>query len=446
MTTTSVAEKPALATQSVAILPWLVCFSAALFFFYEFIQLNMFNAISGDLMRDFHINASNLSRLSATYLAGDVVFLFPAGMILDRFSVRTIIISAMVLCIFGTLIFANSNAFAIAAFAHFLAGIGNAFSLLSCIKLASRWFPPKRMALVIGLVVTFAMIGGMVAQTPLTLLAADIGWRHALMLNAGLGIAILSLIALVVRDFPAGAEAIINQQQQELNELGLIKSIVMVIRSAQNWLCGIYTSLMNLPIMILGALWGSLHLIQVNHLQPEQAGNVVSMIFLGTIIGSPIIGWISDKLSLRRMPMIIASIIAIVIITGTFYLANLNYYQLLILYFLLGLVTSSQILSYPTIAESNPRMLTGTGMGLASVLIMGGAGLAQLLSGWLLDFGWNHVMVHGSPLYSTSDFNRALSIIPIGFIIALIASFLIRETHCQPYRETNEQNERHISD
>ena len=38
-------------------LPWIVCFSAALFFFYEFIQLNMFNAISAQLMQTFSLNA-----------------------------------------------------------------------------------------------------------------------------------------------------------------------------------------------------------------------------------------------------------------------------------------------------------------------------------------------------------------------------------------------------
>ena len=48
-------------------LPWIVCFSAALFFFYEFIQMNMFNAISADLMRAFSLHATELGKLSAYY-------------------------------------------------------------------------------------------------------------------------------------------------------------------------------------------------------------------------------------------------------------------------------------------------------------------------------------------------------------------------------------------
>lgn len=65
--------------------PWLVCFAASLFFFYEFIQMNMFNAISQDLMKEFGLSGESLGYLSSTYLFADVVCLFPAGMLLDRF-------------------------------------------------------------------------------------------------------------------------------------------------------------------------------------------------------------------------------------------------------------------------------------------------------------------------------------------------------------------------
>ena len=47
--------------------PWIVCFSAALFFFYEFIQMNMFNSVSSDLMQAFSINATQLGNLSSIY-------------------------------------------------------------------------------------------------------------------------------------------------------------------------------------------------------------------------------------------------------------------------------------------------------------------------------------------------------------------------------------------
>jgi hypothetical protein len=43
------------------------------------------------------------------------------------------------------------------------------------------------MALVVGVVVTMAMVGGILAQTPLALLTQNIGWRMAMQLVVAFG-------------------------------------------------------------------------------------------------------------------------------------------------------------------------------------------------------------------------------------------------------------------
>ena len=182
-------------------LPWIVCFSAALFFFYEFIQMNMFNAISADLMHAFSLNATGLGKLSAYYFYANLLFLPIAGALLDRFSTRKIILSSLFLCIMGIAAFAMTSSFVWASIFRFMSGIGSAFCFLSSIRLASRWFPAKNMALVSGLIVTMAMLGGMIAQTPLTLLVELVGWRHALFFDASLGVIIFLVILGFVQDY-----------------------------------------------------------------------------------------------------------------------------------------------------------------------------------------------------------------------------------------------------
>lgn len=73
---------------SYSFLPWLVCFSASLFFFYEFIQGNMFASIADNIMHDFHVQADKMAYLSSIYYLSNVLFLFVAGMLLDRFSAK----------------------------------------------------------------------------------------------------------------------------------------------------------------------------------------------------------------------------------------------------------------------------------------------------------------------------------------------------------------------
>ncbi|MGL6036329.1 MAG: MFS transporter, partial [Legionella sp.] len=52
---------------SSSLLPWMVCFAATLFFFYEFIQGNMFASIAANIMQDFHIQADKMAYLSSIY-------------------------------------------------------------------------------------------------------------------------------------------------------------------------------------------------------------------------------------------------------------------------------------------------------------------------------------------------------------------------------------------
>lgn len=416
---------------------WLVCLSAALFFFYEFIQMGMFNSISQELMHDFSINASQLGFLSATYFYADVIFLLFAGVLVDRFSIRKIILSAMIMVVLSTLLFAFSRSFEIAAFSHFVAGIGNAFCFLSCIKLATRWFPSQRLALVIGIMITIAMAGGIVAQTPFALLVHFLGWRVAVMINALLGVLITLLVYFFVYDYPKhqASEKVFDVVTSQ--PISIMKSIRLSLRNKQNILAGIYTCLLNLPIILLGALWGTLYLTQVHHLEKTQASLVAMMIFLGTIIGSPLVGWFSDFIGRRRLLMIIGALFSLLVLIIIMFIPQLPFYSLLILFLLLGFFTSTQIISYPLIAESNPRHLTGISTSLASILIMGGGAVFQPLFGWLIDLHWNQTFLQGVPYYSPGNFLYGMSIMPIAFIVSLIAAFYLRETYCQPFTREN---------
>lgn len=412
--------------------PWFVCFSAALFFFFEFMQVNMFNALDPALIKTFHMSAIQLGHLSANYFYANVIFLFPAGMILDRVSTRKVVILAMlasVLCTFG---FAISHTVWQAELCRFVTGIGGSFCLLANVRLASRWFDSRRLALVIGLVVTFAMTGGMAAQMPFTLLTDSIGWRMTLFVDGCVGLLMLGIIMLFVKNFPPGSEQQINDDHQHfLRGIGFWRVLLQTIRNSQNWLGGFYTSLMNLPIFLLGATWGSMYLVQIRHLSRAESTEVTSLLFVGVIIGSPVIGWLSDKMRRRRSPMIVGAVLSLFLIVLLMYAPYLSFVELGLIFLALGFITSTQIISYPLIAESNSRALTGTAEGLASVLIMAG-GFTIPLFPHLLDWHWSHHIVNHIPVYSVSDYRVALSMMPVAFVLGLIVSLWVRETRCLP--------------
>lgn len=414
------------------IMPWIVVFSAALFFFYEFIQMNMFNAVSADLMRDFSINATSLGNLSAFYFYATIVFLPIAGLLLDRFSTRRIILTALIVCTIGIGCFALTHSLTLAYIFRFFSGIGSAFCFLSSIRLAARWFPPQRMALIAGLIVTMAMIGGMVAQTPLTLLTETVGWRNALLCDAALGLIITAIIWFAVRDYPVEMQhEYRSTAATELKNMGVFKSWRMAYLNPQNWGCAIYTCLMNLPLALLGAIWGSLFLQQVGHFSATQASYAPMMLFIGTIIGGPVVGWFSDRIQKRKLPMILGIFLSLLTMLVIMYVPQLSLLSYMSLFLILGFVTSTQVISYPLVTESNPKILTATSVSVVSFLAMSGYAIFQPLFGWLMDSHWQGKIIDNVRIYSADDYHRALFILPIAFIVALLATFLMRETNCK---------------
>ncbi len=413
-------------TWKTTFLPWIVCLSASLFFAYELLQLHVMNAISPMLIKDLNLSATQFGSLCSTYLLADVIFLLPAGMILDRFSVRKVILVALLLCLLGTAGFSQANSLGMASMCHFLSGIGNAFCFLSCIMLISRWFPKEKQAFLVGLMITIGMCGGIVAQRPFSLLAEHFSWRQALLIDAFAGIALFALIFAFVKDAPKPIEKV------KETSLPFFEGVKRSILSLHNICCGLYTCFMNLPLMVISAVWGTLFLTQVHHVSIENASMIASMICMGTIVGSPLYGWISDRVKRRRHLMAFGGVVSMAIFMIILTLPHPSEQMFTLLFFLLGFFTSSQALGYPAITENNPKELTGTSMGIAAVLIMGIPALIQPLSGKLLDLSWDGTLVDGAPLYSAADFRMAFLIFPIGFLISLFALTKIKEKVCTP--------------
>jgi MFS family permease len=405
-------------------LPWVVCFAASLFFFYEFIQGNMFASIADNIMHDFHIKADKMTYLSSIYYLSNVIFLFLAGFMLDRFSTKKTMLAAMLLCVLSTFVLAYAESFYLALFCRFITGIGSAFCFLGPIRIVSRWFPPKRMALVTGVIVTMAMSGGMLAQYPLTKLVLQIGWRDSLQLVGWLGVLMLVFMAVWIKDKPSNE---VKSHSQKLNLMALAR---LAYLNSQTLRAALYTSLMNMSVAVFGAMMGSLYIMQRLGVDKEDAAMVNTMLFVGAIIGGPFIGWCSDRLGLRVLPMKVSVIISLLIFLIILYVP-VSLSLMAVLFFLLGFFTAAQVISYALVAETSPPHITAMAVSIVSILTQGGYIVYQnLFSSILLNSG-EMKMVDGVPVYSLASYQTAAMILPLGLILALIVILKLKESHCR---------------
>ncbi len=407
----------------------IVTFCAAGFFFYQFMLINIFNAFNEPMLKEFHLTATQLGHVSATYYLAGTLSLLLAGIVLDRFAVRKVIITAFSVSIISTLLFAISPTPLYATLARFVAGISGTYCFLSPMKIASRWYPAKQLALIIGLIVSYAMVGGIIAQTPMILLADAIGWRHAAMLAALLGLFLLLLIIWQVNDSPEDApssEHLLTHQSLK----DFLHNLKFTIMNLQNWISGLYISLINLPMHILGAIWGITYLVQVHHLSRTQASYVTSMIFIGMIIGSPTMGWLSDKMGQRKKPMILFGLLTLIPFVALIGSPQLSLGSLMLVFLTIGFTIGVQIIGYPLVAESNSKSQYATAQGLTATLVIMG-GLTQPLFAHLMSMNWDHRVLEGVPIYTKINFDHALMMMPLAILMALVIISFARETYCR---------------
>lgn len=368
----------------VNIRPWLVVFSASSFFFLINSSTNL-NGIAPYLKTQLHFSAIEISFLFACYYYTNIVFVFWAGVILDKVSAKKILITVFIVANCSILVFAITKSLLLMALARLILGIVGSFSLLICFQLIKRWFPFEKIALVNGFVITYATLGTLFSQTPLILAIEKFGWSTGLLLNFWLGIFFCIFALIFAQDFPATVQVNNIQQHTSGNKTTTWCAIKGAITNYSNWLIGLCAALFSIPGLFFSASWGILYLQQAGNLTELESSYVINANIIGTLAGSSLVGWLSDRFRTRKIPLISSVFFVIIILLIIAYVTKLSLLTYAVLFFLLGLILSSQVVIFPMTAENNPSYLVGTATGLVAALTALG-GICMPFFGWLMDY------------------------------------------------------------
>lgn len=410
-----------------ALLPYFICILAALFYLYEFILQVSPGVMTNQLMRDIGLNAASLGVMSAFYYYAYTPMQFPAGLLYDKYGPRLLITVAVLICAAGAFFFGLTNSVVLASAGRFLMGIGSAFSFIGALVLVSRWFPPKYFALLAGIVQLMSSIGAMTGEVPLAIVLERYGWRHTLLVLSGIGVLLAIAVWMVVRDHPPGAKVVTATTQP-----GEMKRLLCVLGNRMHWIVAFYAFTTWAPIAAFAALWGIPFLATMYHVDIKTASGACSMIWLGIGIGSPLIGWCSDHIGKRRLPLICCSSLALLSSLAVVYIPNLPWNIMCVLLFLFGFAASSQALSFGLVKDISNSSVVGSAIGFNNMAVVAGGALFQPLVGIILHMRWDGQMAGNIPVYQISDYRWALLILPICSILGILISvFRLPETRCQ---------------
>ncbi len=415
------------------LLPWLMWGCGALFYFYEFMVQVSPNVMGPELMYDFSINANGLGILTGIYFYAYAFMQIPAGLLLDRLGPHRLLACASGILAIGCLLFGTVPFFSLALFARFAIGIGSAFAVVGCMKLAANWFPVNRFALMIGLTVSIGMTGAIIGEAPLASLIQNVHWRACMLYLSGMGVFICLLFIFFVRDYPENsARTFHNNHPSQQTLRSLAAGLSDVIKRPQIWLVACYGFLMFAPTITFCGLWGAPFFIAKYNLSTHDAATLVSFVFIGWIVGSPSTGWLSDRIEQRLPIMIIGATGALSALSMVLYLDELSQASIRILLFFFGLCSSGFLPAFSIIRESSPIYINASALGFMNMMNTLGIAIAQPLVGIVLDALWaDGVVDNGVRIYTVLDYQKALSVLPVMIFIAIILSFFIRETYSQ---------------
>jgi len=404
-------------------LPWLVWSFGPAMFFYAFFQRVAPSIMIDQLMRDLNVSGAVLGNLSAFYFYAYASLQIPVGLLMDRYGPRRLLCFGASVCSGGTVIFALADSLGPAYLGRLLVGIGASFGFVGALKLATTWLPERRFALASGLLMMAGMAGGILGQAPLAAVVEWTGWRHALLGSAVAGLLLGIGIWLLVRDQPPGAPKLAGIA----GGYELLRGLATVFRTPQNWLIALTCASMSAPLLAFAGLWGVAWLMQVHGMSRPEAALTASLLLLGWAFGSPLAGWVSDRLGRRKPPLIGAVIIGGSCLALLIYAPGIDPSLMRGMFFVCGLCFGTMVVGFALARVNNAPEVHGASFGMINGATVATGAIFQPLLGALLDLRWDGRMVEGAPLYSPEAYRVAFGALLVFLAAGLMAAVALRE-------------------
>jgi MFS family permease len=401
----------------------------AFLFLLAFIHRVAPGVIAKDLMQAFGATGTLVGLLSATYFYSYSGFMLPGGLLIDALGARRVVAAGSAVMGLGTLAMAAAETSAVLFTGRFVIGAGATVTFIGAMKLGAAWFPPERFGTISALTATVGVLGSLIANAPLAMLVAWVGWRGAFWILGAATLVGAALCLAVVRDAPEGTTGV-AEPAPRMREV--LAGTLSVLKNPHTWppflsFFFLYSALGNLM------LWVIPFLRDVYGLTMTQAAAYATATPLALLVSGPLTGWVSDTaLRRRKVPYVALSgalfalWCTLAATAGALPLAGI-----FALLFGMGAVGSAFVLTWPIGREVNPPHLAGSAVAVVNLGGFVGAALTQGPIGAVLDARWAGVLVGGARVYPAEAYRAAFAVCAGFLAAAVLISIFVKETRCR---------------
>lgn len=297
----------------------------------------------------------------------------PAGVLLDRYGSRVLIVAGGTLMATGQLTMALTSSLPLAIGARAIVGLGDAATFISVLRLVPHWFPPARVPLLTQLTGICGQLGQVLSALPFLAVLSGAGWATAYVSVASFGVLATVLVLALVRDTPHG-RVVTAETMTVRATLASVKTV---------WLrpgtrLGFFTHMgTQFSVTVFALMWGVPYVTVAQRQSAAVAGGLLTVSVATAIAAGISLGLLTARFPHRRSWFVLA-IIAGSAIAWTVVLAlpdRAPLWLLTVLVVVISVGGPGSMVGFDFARTFNPSAILGTAQGMVN---MGGF-LAALL-------------------------------------------------------------------
>lgn len=387
---------------------YIAWFVVTLFVVYSFC-LNTASAVfSESIKASLHTSNLGVSIASGAFILGFACMQIPAGYLLDKWNARLVVSSGVLLLTMGNIIISFAETLTVYTLANFLQGIGASFAFVAAAVLIARWFAAEKFPILFGFTQTLSCIFAAIIHYYFTLALITHRWNELYYGLAGFGF-ILLLLSLFLLKSPSG-------YKQEAT-LSLKQSLAVVLNNRQILLSSIAAATSFGVLLAYAGLW-YLRVQSYYAVDNLQAVIVGGMIFGGTGVGTPLWGYLSNKIKSRVMIIHVTLCVGTMLLLLGLYLPHFNINTLVIIKivsFFIGFFLSGSMLFFTLVSEISTALTRGVAVSVLNTAV----------------FLFNTLLLFIPFLFLTAfstDFFTYLWVLPFFLLLAILLVYFIKDS------------------
>jgi len=364
--------KSKLPIRQVEVLAWILWFLVTIFLIYKFVVQVSYASVNAYIANEMSFDLAQIGLLGSTYSFAFGAMSVFSGALIDRFGNHRVLTSAAGMIALGAIVFSRGEGWYTLVLGQILMGLGGSFVVPGAGYIIRHWFPIAQFGLMFGLVQSVASCATTFVQSGIGYLLLSFDWREVMIFAGLIGAVLTITMAIVLRD-PAHMAETTSKQTSAL-WAALYAAVREVCVNRQVWIAAISGAMVFGVMLSIGVLWGP-KLLLARGFDETTANTVNATIWFGFGLGAPLAALLVNRMRSFRKPFTLGVLALLPLLLVLLFVPNLSTITAYLLFLLIGLFTSSLMISFTVTTQICRDAVAGTALAIVNMIMFVTSGL-----------------------------------------------------------------------